>query len=49
MGGIVMPIPSLMEEEFHDWVDQCPNSWVRLAVDDDSSTYKFYRKDNEED
>ena len=41
--------PSLMETEFHDWLDQCPNSWVRLAVDDDSSTYKFYRKDNEED
>ena len=38
--------PSLMEDEFHDWLEQCPNSWVRLAVDDDSSTYKFYRKDD---
>ena len=41
--------PSLMEHEFHDWLDQCPNSWVRLAVDNDSSTYKFYRKDDDDD
>ncbi len=41
--------PSLMEQEFHDWLDQCPNSWVRLAADNDSSTYKFYRKDNDDD
>tara|TARA_A100001035_G_scaffold215768_1_gene175593 strand:- start:29 stop:202 length:174 start_codon:yes stop_codon:yes gene_type:complete len=41
--------PSLMEEEFHDWLDQCPNSWVRLAADNDSSTYKFYRKDNDDE
>ena len=38
--------PSLMEDEFHDWLEQCPNSWVRLAVDNDSSTYKFYRNDD---
>ena len=40
---------SLMENEFHDWLEQCPNNWVRLAADDDSSTYKFYREDQEED
>ena len=30
--------PSLMEVEFHDWLDNCPNSWVRLASDEDSAT-----------
>ena len=40
--------PSLMEDDFHDWLDQCPNSWVRLACDEDSSTYKFYRKDDDQ-
>ena len=40
--------PSLMEDEFHDWLDNCPNSWVRLANDEDSATYKFYRRDNDE-
>jgi len=40
--------PGLMEPEFRDWLDQCPNNWVRLAADDDSSTYKFYRKDTDD-
>ncbi len=40
--------PSLMEDEFHDWLDQCPNSWVRIAIDEDSATYKFYRNDDDE-
>ena len=40
--------PSLMEPEFHDWLDQCPNNWVRLAADDDSATYKFYRNDTDD-
>ena len=38
--------PSLMEDEFHDWLSQCPNNWVRVAVDKDSSTYMFYRNDD---
>ena len=40
---------SLMEESFDDWLDQCPNNSVRLAADDESSNYKFYREDQEED
>ena len=40
--------PSLMEDEFHDWLSQCPNSWIRLDADDDSSTYKFYRNNDDE-
>ena len=39
--------PSLMDNEFHDWLDQCPNNWVRLAFDEDSSTYMFYKKDDD--
>ena len=38
--------PSLMDSEFHDWLDQCPNNWVRLASDKDSFTYMFYIKDD---
>ena len=41
--------PSLMDNEFHDWLDQCPNNWVRLAVDKDSSTYMFYKKDDDDE
>jgi len=41
------PLPE--GDEFHDWLSQCPNNWVRLAVDKDSSTYMFYRNDDEED
>ena len=41
--------PSLMEHEFHDWLEKCPNNWVRLAADNDSSTYKFYKNDNDDD
>ncbi len=40
--------PSLMEDEFHDWLSQCPNNWVRLDADNDSSTYKFYRNDDDD-
>ena len=40
---------SLMEENFHDWLQQCPNNWVRLAADNESSTYKFYGNGEEEE
>ena len=50
MGGIVVKDPNrLMEAEFHKWLDKCPNNWVRLESDKDSNTYRFYRKDVEED
>lgn len=41
--------PSLMEESFHDWLDNCPNSWVRIQADNESSTYKFYRNTESDD
>ena len=37
----------LMEEEFHAWLDKCPNDWLRLESDEESNTYKFYRKNDE--
>ena len=40
--------PSLMEQEFHEWLNQCPNNWVRLAADSESSTYRFYRNEEED-
>ena len=40
---------SLMDDEFHNWLENCPNNWVRLASDDNSSTYKFYRHDENDD
>ena len=39
----------LMEKEFQQWLAKCPNNWVRLESDKDSNTYRFYRKDGEED
>ena len=39
----------VMENEFNDWLNKCPNDFVRLASDKDSNTYKFYRKEVEED
>ena len=38
----------LMEDEFLEWLDKCPNEWLRIAADKESNTYLFYRK-NEED
>ena len=38
----------LMENEFLEWLDKCPNKWLRIASDNESNTYCFYRK-NEED
>ena len=40
--------PGLMEDEFYAWLSQCPNNWVRLAIDKDSSTYMFYKEDDDD-
>ena len=37
----------LMEDEFLEWLDKCPNDWLRIASDKDSNTYCFYRKNEE--
>ena len=37
-----------MSEAFHDWLDQCPVQWHRVAVDHDdppSATYTFIEGD----
>ena len=44
------PDSQLMDDTFHDWLEQCPNNWVRLAIEEStdsclSATYKFYRND----
>tara|TARA_B100000212_G_scaffold142460_1_gene107214 strand:+ start:281 stop:415 length:135 start_codon:yes stop_codon:yes gene_type:complete len=40
--------PSKMEDQFHDWLEQCPNSWDRVANDENSATYKFYKNDDDD-
>jgi len=49
----IYPTPNqqLMEDDFHKWLDQCPNNWLRIDVEQGkesaiSATYKFYRNDN---
>ncbi len=49
----IYPTPNqqLMEDAFHKWLDQCPNNWLRIDVEQGkesaiSATYKFYRNDN---
>ena len=29
------------DEEFLDWIDQCPVQWIRTEVAENSVTYKF--------
>ena len=43
----ITPVPNqhLMDDLFHDWLEKCPNNWVRLDIDQDSATYKFYKND----
>ena len=38
-----------MEDSFHDWLDNCPNNWVRIESNDESSTYKFYKNTESND
>jgi len=38
----------LMDDEFLEWLDKCPNDWLRIASDNESNTYCFYRKNEEE-
>ena len=57
----ITPVPDsqLMDDLFHDWLENCPNNWVRIDIeqgkDDEgnveciSATYKFYRNNIGED
>ena len=49
------PDSQLMDDTFHDWLEKCPNNWVRLDIEQGkepgenikciAATYKFYRHD----
>ena len=49
------PDSQLMDDTFHDWLEKCPNNWVRLDIEQGkepgenikciAATYKFYRND----
>ena len=53
------PDSQLMDDTFHDWLEKCPNNWIRIDLeqgkDDEgndkgiSATYKFYRNNIGED
>lgn len=36
-----------LNDSFHKWLAECPNEWVRVTYDKDSSTYMFYRNDDQ--
>ena len=38
-----------MNDRFYEWLNECPNQWIRSSFDKDSSTYVFYCNDDEED
>lgn len=37
-----------LSDEFLDWLNQCPNQWLRLEDTEDSITYIFYKDKNDE-
>ena len=47
------PDSQLMDDTFHEWLEKCPNNWVRIDIEQGkepgedikciSATYKFYR------
>ena len=49
------PDSQLMDDLFHDWLEKCPNNWVRIDIEQGkepgenikciSATYKFFRND----
>ena len=38
---------SNMSDEFHEWLDQCPNQWHRITYDQNSATYMFINQDEQ--
>jgi len=41
-----MKISNIIDDEFLDWLDQCPYQWQKIEDDQNSITYIFF-KDNE--
>lgn len=37
------------DDDFYNWLSECPCQWLRLEKDNDSGTYIFYiNKENDE-
>ena len=36
-----------MPDEFQDWLDKCPLSWVMLEITKEKGTYVFFINENE--
>ena len=49
MNKLSIPYDSgpLMPDEFHDWLDKCPLSWVMLEITKEKGTYVFFINENE--
>ena len=39
----------LMEDAFEEWLEKCPNKWLRIDANKDSNTFVFYREDEEDE
>lgn len=37
-----------MNDEFFEWLDNCPVQWFRTDVSDNEATYRFVQKEEEE-
>ena len=40
---------SPMSEEFHDWLDKCPVTWIRDRVETDHVFYAFATPDEDDE
>lgn len=38
-----------MSEEFHNWLNECPNQWFRDKLEKESATYTFIKGDLEDE
>ena len=38
----------VMSDEFLEWLDQCPNQWLRIEDSEGSVTYLFYKGDDDD-
>jgi hypothetical protein len=38
-----------VDDQFLDWLDQCPNKWLRIEEEPGAVTYVFYKNDEDED
>jgi len=36
-----------MTDEFLDWLNQCPNQWLRLEDTEGTVTYMFYKENDD--